>query len=381
MITSKDKKDCCGCAACMSACNKKAITMVADNTLGFLYPQINTSLCVNCGKCDLICQFKDNYNRYDNYNKPYVYAMRPLDEKELMKSQSGAAFFILSNIILEEGGTVYGAVFDEKFNVIHSRATTKEEREKMRMSKYVQSDIQNIYPLIKNDLLEGKKVLFSGTPCQVAAIRSFLGKKLSEKLYTIDIICHGVPSPKVWSDYLKYLKKKYHKSIISIITRDKKYGWASHNETYILEDGTKKTRATFRELFYRHYIVRDSCSNCKFTNTKRVSDITIGDFWGWEKYHNDFMDNKGISLIYINSDKGKELFEKTKSKAIIIPSNIQESLQPQLQHPIALPNNRQEFINDYKKHNFRYIANKYSDTSLYYQFHSFIFNLLAKLKK
>ena len=161
----------------------------------------------------------------------------------------------------------------------------------------------------------------------------------------------------------------------------KKYGWASHNETYILENGTEKTRATFRELFYRHYIVRDSCSNCKFTNTKRVSDITIGDFWGWEKYHDDFMDNKGISLIYINSDKGKELFEKTKSKAIIKPSNIQESLQPQLQHPIALPNNRQEFINDYKKHNFHYIANKYSDTSLYYQFHSFIFNLLAKLKK
>ena len=217
----------------MYACNKKAITMVADSTLGFLYPQINTSLCVNCGKCDLICQFQDNYNKYDNYNEPYVYAMRPLDEKELMKSQSGAAFFILSNIILKEGGIVYGAIFDKHFNVVHNRATTTEEREKMRMSKYVQSDIQNIYPLIKKDLSEGKKVLFSGTPCQVAGIRSFLGKNLSEKLYTIDIICHGVPSPKVWRDYLEYLKKKYHKKIISIITRDKKYGWASHNETYI----------------------------------------------------------------------------------------------------------------------------------------------------
>lgn len=381
MINIKDKAECCGCSACMAICSKKAISMQADTPLGFLYPHVDISLCINCGRCEEICQFKKNYKRYENYDSPIVYALRTSNKEEFKKSQSGAAFLLFSDLILLQGGVIYGAIFDKGFQVIHSRARSKEEREKMRMSKYVQSDMRNIYISIKNDLKLGLKVLFTGTPCQVAGIRSFIGEKLSTNLYTIDLVCHGVPSPKVWQDYLNFLRKKYKQDIFYIITRDKKYGWSSHNETYILANGKEKKRSTFRELFYRHYIVRESCSNCKFTNIQRVSDITIGDFWGWEKYHTEFMDNKGLSLVYINSNKGQLLFDSITPNAEIVKSSVQESIQPQLLHPITLPTDRDIFLNSYQKFGFKYIAYKYSDIGLYYKFHSFIFNLLAKLKK
>lgn len=196
MINIKDKAECCGCSACMAICSKKAISMQADTPLGFLYPHVDISLCINCGRCEEICQFKKNYKRYENYDSPIVYALRTSNKEELKKSQSGAAFLLFSDLILLQGGVIYGAIFDKGFQVIHSRASSKEEREKMRMSKYVQSDMRNIYISIKNDLKLGLKVLFTGTPCQVAGIRSFIGEKLSTNLYTIDLVCHGVPSLK-----------------------------------------------------------------------------------------------------------------------------------------------------------------------------------------
>ena len=210
MIDIKDKHDCCGCTACSSVCPQKAITMKPDD-LGFLYPKVDKTKCTNCGLCDKVCAFNDNYDKTLNISEPIAYAARHKDMSEMMKSRSGGAFAVLSDYILGNGGVVYGAGYEGHFVVKHKQATTKEERDEFRGSKYVQSDLSGIFQQIKEDLKEGLTVLFSGTPCQTAGLNSFIGKALRQNLYLVDIICHGVPGPYVWRDYLAYLEKKYNK--------------------------------------------------------------------------------------------------------------------------------------------------------------------------
>lgn len=217
----KDKTDCCGCTACESVCAHKAITMQPDE-LGFLYPKIDFELCVDCGLCEKVCQFKKNYNRGDNYATPKVYAARHKKLNELAESQTGAAFFAFSEKILDEGGVVYGVIFAEDFHVVHSRTETKEKRDHMRTSKYVQSDIRGIFSLVKDDLRAGRTVLFTGTPCQVAGMLAATPPQLHKYLITIDLVCHAVPSPAVWESYIAWLQKKYQEKILIAKHRDKK---------------------------------------------------------------------------------------------------------------------------------------------------------------
>lgn len=237
MIRIKDPKECCGCTACASICSHNAISMEPD-ALGFLYPKINESLCVECGLCEKVCQFNDNYDRSLNLPQPTAYAARHKDIGEVMKSRSGAAFVAISDYILEQGGIVYGAGYKDHFRVAHKRATTKEERDEFRGSKYVQSDLSGVFRQVKEDLKNGLTVLFSGTPCQTAGLNSYIGKKLRKNLILLDIVCHGVPGPYIWRDYLAYLEKKHNSKIIYVNFRDKeKYGWKAHKETFKYENG------------------------------------------------------------------------------------------------------------------------------------------------
>lgn len=181
------------------------------------------------------------------------YALRHFDESELLKSQSGAAFVILSDMVLEDGGAVYGAAFDESFHVIHKRATNKIDREELRFSKYTQSDIEHCFNLIRTDLDKGISLLFSGTPCQVAAIKSAIPVRLHEKLYLIDLICHGVPSPNVWNDYLEYIEKKYGK-IKRVYFRDKRLGWNVQKETFVCDK--EYSFITHKVLFHSRVCLR-----------------------------------------------------------------------------------------------------------------------------
>ena len=261
---------------------------------------------------------------------------------------------------MESGGVIYGATFNENHIVRHTRATNSLQRDCMRLSKYVQSDLRGVFKRIKEDLRNGKQVLFTGTGCQVAGLKSYIGEKLSTNLITIDLVCHGVPSPKIWSDYLAYLEKRYKGKIEEACFRNKKYGWKSSYETFIIK-GKEYKRRTSNSLYFSHYSVRESCANCPYTNLRRVGDITIGDFWGWENSHDTFNDNKGISLILINTPKGISVFDDIKDQMDIIESHITESIQPQLQRPITLHPMRAQFIKDYTQNGFVFIGKKYAD--------------------
>lgn len=232
MIQIKDKADCCGCTACASICPKDAITMEPD-TLGFKYPNVDLSKCIDCGLCEKVCAFNENYDKSLNLKEPEIYAARHKDMHEIETSRSGAAFIAISDRILEKCGVVYGAGYADHFRVVHKRATTKEERDEFKGSKYVQSDLNGVFRQVKKDLKEGLTVLFSGTPCQTSGLASYVGKKLRENLILVDIVCHGVPGPYMWRDYLDYLEKKQGSKICWVSFRDKqKYGWAAHKETF-----------------------------------------------------------------------------------------------------------------------------------------------------
>lgn len=237
MIRITNPADCCGCTACASICTHDAITMQPD-TLGFLYPKVDETLCTNCGLCEKVCAFNNSYDKSHNLDKPIVYAARHKNIHEVETSRSGAAFIALSDYIIERGGVIYGAGYTDHFRVVHKRATTKEERNEFKGSKYVQSDLSTVFRQIKKDLQDGLVVLFSGTPCQTAGLNSFIGKRLRKNLILVDIVCHGVPGPYLWRDYLSFLEKKYGSTICWVNFRDKQeYGWAAHRESFKFVNG------------------------------------------------------------------------------------------------------------------------------------------------
>ena len=232
MIQINNPADCCGCTACASICAHDAITMKPD-ALGFLYPEVDKEKCVDCGLCEKVCAFNAHYDTSLNLEKPLAYGARHKDMNEVETSRSGAAFIAISDYILEKGGVVYGAGYTDHFRVVHKRATTKEERDEFKGSKYVQSDMTDVFRQVKQDLRNGLTVLFSGTPCQTSGLNSYVGKRLRENLFLVDIVCHGVPSPYMWRDYIAYLEKKQGAPIFWVNFRDKqKYGWAAHHETF-----------------------------------------------------------------------------------------------------------------------------------------------------
>ncbi len=292
MIDIKDKSDCCGCTACASVCKHNAISMQPD-VMGFLYPVVDKSICVDCGLCEKVCVFNDHYDTSLNLPQPEAYAARHKKLEEVETSRSGAAFIAISDYILEKGGVVYGAGYTDHFRVVHKRASTKAERNEFKGSKYVQSDLGHVFRQVKKDLKDGLTVLFSGTPCQTAGLNSYIGKKLRDHLILVDIVCHGVPGPYLWRDYIAYLEKKHGDKICWVNFRDKQaFGWTAHKETFKFVKGGGKMSFTY--LFYQHIMFRSSCGKCHFTNTKRPSDITIADFWGWQK----------LPLISIKTTKG-----------------------------------------------------------------------------
>lgn len=362
MIQIKDKADCCGCTACASRCPKNAITMEPD-TLGFKYPKVDLDKCIDCGLCEKVCAFNDNYDKSLNLKEPEIYAARHKDIHEIETSRSGAAFIAISDYILENGGIVYGVGYKDHFRVAHKRATTKEERNEFKGSKYVQSDLDGIFRQVKEDLKQGNTVLFSGTPCQTAGLNSYIGKKFRENLVLVDIVCHGVPSPYIWQDYLTYLENKYKSKIIKVNFRDKsRIGWSGHIESFVFANKNKVELDVFKYLFGKNIMLRSSCGSCVFTNFNRPSDITIGDYWGWEKISKDFNDdNKGCSLLFINTIKGQILLNKISNNLFLLKSDKEKSVQPNLESPSVLDKKNTDFKIDFQRRGFKYVAKKYGN--------------------
>jgi coenzyme F420-reducing hydrogenase beta subunit len=375
-----EKTHCSGCSACAALCSQNAIAMKND-AMGFLYPAIDGNLCTNCGLCEKLCPFHAGYKTDNNFEKPFVYAARHKNQQEVEKSQSGALFVVLSDWILENGGVVYGAGYTDHFRVVHKRAATKEARDEFRGSKYVQSDINSTFKQVKDDLQKGVSVLFSGTPCQTAGLKASLIGVDTSSLYLCDLVCHGVPSPFFWRDYLNYIERKYKKTIIKVDFRDKKFGWKSHQESFTFSD-TYTYTYTYTYLFYAHIMFRPSCGECPFTNFRRTGDITIGDFWenrGSNRIYTAFhSDNKGISLVLLNTPKGQKLFDAVKHTLNYLESNTTECWQPNLEYPSKLSPKFSDFEKDYLSHDFKYIIRKYGDVSYFFRIRRFLAGLLRK---
>lgn len=353
MINIIDPKDCSGCTACRNICPVASITMEADG-LGFLYPKVDLSTCIECGLCEKVCPFNDNYDIVSNLEKPHFYGARHKKKEEVAASRSGAAFIAISDYVLKLGGVVYGAAFSDGFKVEHKRAISSAERDEFRGSKYVQSDLNDVFQQVKQDLKDGRMVLFSGTPCQTAGLGAFIDKRLREKLILVDVLCHGVPSPLVWSEYLKYLEKKEKNKIVEVSFRDKGMGWSAHRESYRTDRLSKtKFRRTFSDLFYDHVMFRHSCSNCFYCNTRRPSDLTLGDFWGWEKkLYNLNCDDRGLSLLIVNTSKGETIFEAIKEELIYEEVDLSDCLQPSLEKRIECSPYRMDFERRFLKDGF-----------------------------
>lgn len=367
MISVFDRKeDCCGCTACKHICPTHAIEMVSDQE-GFLYPEINQKLCIDCGLCKQVCAFQNGYDVSTNFSIPEVYAAKHKKEDIRMSSTSGGAFTAISDFVLKNEGVIFGVAFDENMNVIHKAANTSDERDMFKGSKYVQSDLKDVYKEIKELLNTGRQVLFTGTPCQTAGLKSFLAKDNTEKLILCDIVCHGVPSPLIWREHIKHLGGKKRIKVMSYNFRDKLIGWRGTNVTIKFTNKMYKNDSlarTYTNLYFSHNILRPACHSCKYTNMERPSDITIADFWGIEKHIPEFDDNKGISLVLINSAKGKEVFGNIENELIIRRSNERDCLQPQLREPSKPSPNRSEFWKEYESNGYRYVIKKYGGYNL-----------------
>lgn len=272
---------------------------------GFLYPVVDNELCVDCGRCQNVCPLRKEEPEFKQ-DAQRIFALQHPDSAVVNQSSSGGAFTLLSDQFLQRGGAVFGCIIDDEFNVFHTMATETVGRDRMRGSKYVQSDMRDVYKQVRQ-VCKDRLVMFVGTPCQVAGLNAYLGQQ-PENLLTIDFICHGTPSAKLFQDHIKFLENKYGKKVVSYKFRDKKYGWR-HVETAFFADGSQKTNYwTFRlkRFFIMNLSLRPACYSCKFTNTKRVADITIADFWGAEKVLQNY-DNIGISIAMVNSHKGIDI--------------------------------------------------------------------------
>lgn len=374
MKVQEKKENCCGCSACKNICPKHCITMVEDE-LGFLYPEINEQSCIHCGLCQKVCKFVHEKKKNESV---LVYASKNKNQNTHERSSSGGLFIPFSDTILNQNGIVYGAQFDSDFRVIHGRADNESKRNQFVGSKYVQSDMGTIFTQVEEDLKENRKVLFTGTACQVHGLLSYLEQRKCkmEQLFTIDIICHGVPSPKMWKEFLQDMQKEQKIKQITFTCKDIKNELKGFKCTYANGNEVLKGfyQTSYGKLFLNNYNLRESCFQCRYASvSNRYADITLGDFWGLEKSMPDFVDSKGISLVLVHTEKGRKLFEQIESEVEYRESNMLDCLQPNLKEPSRSPENRTLFIN-------KYIKSGYSN-AYHYVFPESLKDKLRKIKR
>lgn len=364
VVLFENKKDCCGCGACMNVCPRKAIHMEEDEN-GFTYPCIDEELCIQCGACKRVC----GYQNIQETNSPLGAYVACTANTDIMKSASGGVFACIARKFIEEGGLVYGASMeyvDGELIPMHICVDNLGDLDKLLGSKYVQSVVGDTYSQIKAQLENGKKVLFSGTPCQVAGLKAFLGSRECANLLLIDIICHGVPSIQFFHGYIKFLENKWKGNIFDFRFRDKSAGWGLVGKMqYLTADNKKKSKiiyareSSYYQFFLKGDIYRENCYECKYASEKRPGDITLGDYWGIEREHPEFLaanggcfdETKGVSCMIINSHKGMHIVEKLADSIVIRKSNFQKVARQngQLKHPTPRSSRREEILEMYAK--------------------------------
>lgn len=353
MIHIDKKENCCGCASCANICPKNCIVMQADEE-GFLYPNTNIDMCINCNLCNKSCPLID---KKTINQKPIVYGCYNKNEAIRQKSTSGGVFYTLCEYIIKNDGVVFGAAFDDEFNVFHDYAETLADCEKFMGSKYVQSVIGDSYKKVKKFLGDNRLVLFTGTPCQIAGLCAFL-KKDYDNLYTQDVVCHSVPSPKVWNNYKIYLGVCDEKKITNINFRNKESGWKNSTTNITFDNGDSLSGFYSQNEYVKGFVnglySRPSCYSCSFSKISRESDITLGDFWGVDTFYPDLFDNKGTSLVMVNSAKGKKLFSYAKKQLKYKPVKISKAIwyNSAIVNAVCFNQNRNVFFED-KDNNFK----------------------------
>lgn len=366
MISIKNKEDCCGCNACGDACGKGAIEFVSDNE-GFWYPSVDEAKCVGCGLCERVCPII-NLDKVKGHgqHEPEIYGGYHKNITIRFDSTSGGIFSALANSMYRDSGYVAGAVFNDDFTVSNFVSNSKKDLPRLRGSKYVQSSAIGIYRQIKDLLESGEKVLACGSPCQMAALRTFLGTDY-ENLIIVDFLCRATNSPKAYRKYLDYLEKRFDSKIVYIKAKNKDHGWRSLARKVVFENGQvyygEGHDDPYRRGYHRDLFERPSCYRCRFKDLPRCSDITLGDFWGIERVDPDLDRNLGTSLIMLNTEKGRNYFKRIQSKLEVKPFLLKDIVpgnSPAIYDGAKYPAmDREKFFEDMDMLPFEELAQKY----------------------
>lgn len=366
MIKIIDKKDCCGCNACGDVCSHNAITFRTDLE-GFWYPEIDMDKCTDCGLCEKVCPIINAKElKKNDLPQSICYAAEHKSLEVVFDSTSGGLFSALADNIYKNKGYVGGAIFNDDFSVRHYISNDKKDLEKLRSSKYLQSNLTGFFKKVKEIVRSGEKVLVCGTPCQMAALRAYLRKDY-ENLIIVDLICRGINSPKVWRKYLDSFEERYGSKVIYCKAKSKEYGWRNLTQKVRLANGKEYYETYTQSNFTQGYLrtnayCRPSCYECQFKGYPRIADITLADFWGIEKISKSLEKNLGTSLVMINSRKGECFFEKIKPRInyLVVPFEEAEKGNPALNLPLAPSKvNRTQFFDDLDNMSFLQIADKY----------------------
>ena len=357
-----DFEKCTGCGACVQRCPKQCISWT-EREFGFRYPQINIDACVNCGLCEKVCPI-DKELEAPVAQKAYAAVHR--DSDVLAKSTSGGAFTAIADAIFAQGGIVYGAAMLEDMQVKHIRTSGKDEFAGLRSSKYLQSDTGTTYQMVEQDLKQGKTVLYSGTPCQIDGLKNFLGKDY-ENLYTVDIVCHGVGSQAYFDKYMDYARERYGK-IKALRFRSKEYaGWSCGGGVVVVGTSNSEKKIPYRDFdnyYYSYFlsgdIYRKSCYSCKYANTNRVGDFTLGDYWGVEALNLPLQTENGCSLLLVNNRHAMQLLDRIESLDRVETTVEQAAhCNKQLNAPSKLMDSRQNRIGEYESMSGQQIQKEY----------------------
>lgn len=384
-ICIKNKSQCCGCESCVNSCPVQCIVMEEDKE-GFRYPVVDESKCIKCGKCLKACFYSNN--QLPENVSVQAYACYNSNEEERKESSSGGLFILFAQEIIARGGAVYGAAFDAQNGAVTMRADTMEECARFRGSKYVQSCINNIYADVRQDLENGKFVLFTGTPCQINGLNTYLSGVDCSKLFCVDIICHGVPSTLMFRKYVEYLEEKYKSKVKYIGFRDKKWGWLRSVVVVVVEDGRvlrpkKYKQDVYTKAFLSDVLLRPACLKCVSKDKGYSSDITIGDYWGYAGQHSELFDDKGLSACVVRTSKGEELFNSVKCDMCSEVATVDDIVKgnPALIRPNTQKYDRQKFLTELKVRDFDVAVEVLLHVPLYKRAGRFAKRALSKLKR